>query len=424
MQQLGWWALLVGAVAAPGAVLAEVEHHRQILEPELCCGWAEVSNSSSSSSSSYSYLPPLPFKFTVRTRGNAAGLAQVRQAALNVSTPTHRDYGKHLTQRTIDAITAPSAADTAAVSAWLSGGHGCVIVRVVRGRVYEVECAEQGGVERLLRTSLRYIRNQHTEQVLARPSDCWVPECVQAVFGLHGLPLPPSSPPAHYSAPLNTSLVTPATILDAYNYSGQVKAAKATPNKQAVVSFGTSTFNQTDLQHFLSRLARPTDGGEAANQVSRFVGKPGATTDGGELEASLDVQYLMGVGRGVPTEFWRFDGEGLCEEFAHWTQHLLLADDPPLVNSVSYGWQGNLTTIGCPPESRAAIEEDFAQLAARGVTVIFASGDHGSGSGGGNGGLCVDSIGNQNGCPAQLTRAPRPTDNTRPAQLIKHAPPN
>eukprot|EP01047_Picozoa_sp_COSAG01_P105537 COSAG01_NODE_34744_length_542_cov_8.383747_1_plen_87_part_10 len=87
MQQLGWWALLVGAVAAPGAVLAEVEHHRQILEPELCCGW-EVSNSSSSS---YSYLPPLPFKFTVRTRGNAAGLAQVRQAALNVSTPTHRD---------------------------------------------------------------------------------------------------------------------------------------------------------------------------------------------------------------------------------------------------------------------------------------------------------------------------------------------
>ena len=43
------------------------------------------------------------------------------------------------------------------------------------------------------------------------------------------------------------------------------------------------------------------------------------------------------------------------------------------------GWQGNLTKIGCKPALVSAIDDDFAKLAARGITIIFASGDSGSG---------------------------------------------
>jgi hypothetical protein len=398
-RQMAVWVLLMLTVEAVAAVgTADREKHRLILEPELCCGWAVEARSGSNS-------PPLPFNFVVRARGSADGLARVQQAALNVSTPTHRDYGKHLSQRTIDAMTAPSAGDTATVRAWLRSSSGCVVARVVRGRSYEVECAEHTAAERLLRTSFRRIRNAHTGQVLARPTDCWLPESVQAVFGLHELPLPLSPPAAHYKAPLNTSAggrdgpaldgVTPATIGAAYNCTYQVVPRKGSPNKQAVVAFSDApnqqTMNQTDLRRFYSLW----NGDDVARTV-KFVGEPGHATDKGDMESSLDIQYITGVGGGVATEFWHFTfTTGFCQAVHNWTQHLL-ADgaDTPLVNSMSYGWQGNLTMVGgCPPESRAAIDEDFAQLAAKGITLIVSSGDDGSGSGGGQMSICRDGAG-------------------------------
>merc|ERR1719203_825938 len=59
---------------------------------------------------------------------------------------------------------------------------------------------------------------------------------------------------------------------------------------------------------------------------------------------------------------------------------ILGANDPPLVHSVSYGWQGNMTTLtGCKMENVNDVDIDFAKLAARGITIVFASGDSGAG---------------------------------------------
>lgn len=49
------------------------------------------------------------------------------------------------------------------------------------------------------------------------------------------------------------------------------------------------------------------------------------------------------------------------------------------MHSVSYGWQGNLTQIGCQPAEVTAIDGDYKKLAAAGISIIFASGDSGSG---------------------------------------------
>ena len=393
---MGVWAAAAVLAASASVALAVPAggRLRQLREPELCCGWEELREFGGSSGPAAA----APIKFVVRVRESPAGLAQVRQAALDVSTPTHERYGHYLTQGEIDAMTAPTAADTAAVEAWLSGtpaGGGCSTTRVRKGRIFEVGCAH-GAAERLLQTSIRSIHNPRTGQHLLRAADCWFPQSVRAVFGLHGLPLPPPSPPRHYhtAAPVNDSAVTPTAILDAYNVTGQVRVAISSPNSQAVVSFGAQTMNASDLQQFLRHFPPRDDGPTPPNQVvSKFVGDLGGDTSGA-LEASLDIQYIMGIGRGVRTEFWRFSSPAdLCGQFHNWTQHLLADDEStPLVNSVSYGWQGNLTLIGCPPESRMAIDDDFAMLAAKGITLIFASGDYGSGSGGGNGGLCIAAI--------------------------------
>ena len=55
----------------------------------------------------------------------------------------------------------------------------------------------------------------------------------------------------------------------------------------------------------------------------------------------------MGVAPGIATEFWLYDPSDFCSDLKNWTSTLLADKNPPLVTSVSYGWQGNLSQIGC-----------------------------------------------------------------------------
>merc|ERR1719265_2136930 len=88
----------------------------------------------------------------------------------------------------------------------------------------------------------------------------------------------------------------------------------------------------------------------------------------------------MGMAPGVLTEFWYFEPSDFCGDLKNWTQTILAAENPPLVHSVSYGWQGNLTSLmGCKAQNVEDVDADFAKLAARGITIIFASGDSGAG---------------------------------------------
>merc|ERR1712113_234771 len=87
----------------------------------------------------------------------------------------------------------------------------------------------------------------------------------------------------------------------------------------------------------------------------------------------------MGVAPEILTEFWYWKGMDFCADLQQWTSTILATDDAPLVHSVSYGWQGEVSQIGCKSDKVADIDANFAKLAAKGITIIFASGDSGSG---------------------------------------------
>ena len=55
----------------------------------------------------------------------------------------------------------------------------------------------------------------------------------------------------------------------------------------------------------------------------------------------------MGVAPGIATEYWAWPGKSFCSDLNDYTTALLDATEPPLVNSISYGWQDNLTKVGC-----------------------------------------------------------------------------
>jgi hypothetical protein len=63
----------------------------------------------------------------------------------------------------------------------------------------------------------------------------------------------------------------------------------------------------------------------------------------------------------------------------HWTNTILVTQDAPYVHSVSYGVQANLTQIGCTDANVQTVDDNFAKLAAKGITIVISSGDAGSG---------------------------------------------
>eukprot|EP01048_Picozoa_sp_COSAG05_P020598 COSAG05_NODE_3539_length_2003_cov_2.410189_2_plen_290_part_00 len=99
---------------------------------------------------------------------------------------------------------------------------------------------------------------------------------------------------------------------------------------------------------------------------------------GGGIEAELDIQYIMGVSVGVKTEFYEFPGQDFGADLDMWTGNLSMPD-APYVHSVSYGWQGNLSQIHVKDSDVAAVDANFAKLAAKGISIMISSGDSGSG---------------------------------------------
>jgi len=86
----------------------------------------------------------------------------------------------------------------------------------------------------------------------------------------------------------------------------------------------------------------------------------------------------MGVAPGIKTEFWEQKGSDFCKDLVAWTDLLISTTGTPLVNSVSYGWQGSLSQIGCMPAEWQAVDDQFMKLASMGISIIFASGDSGA----------------------------------------------
>eukprot|EP00935_MAST-01C_sp_MAST-1C-sp1_P002475 g2475.t1 len=237
-----------------------------------------------------------------------------------------------------------------------------------------------GDAEALLDTEIRALVNKETKQRVLHAGQLKLPheveQHVQCIFGLHGFPLPPTKSYNIGVADDAAPIVTPAVIKAAYQVEG-VRPTGSDRNRQAVAEFQGQTVNVTDLTQFF-RMFVSGNASSTDSTISKFVGTTPATGSGG-VEANLDIQYIMGVAPGVQTEFWYFGGRDFCGDLKGWTGKILDTESPPLVHSVSYGWQGELSTIGCAPAMVSDIDADFAKLAARGISIIFASGDSGAG---------------------------------------------
>eukprot|EP00937_MAST-01D_sp_MAST-1D-sp2_P001078 g1078.t1 len=344
---------------------------------------------------------------TVVMRRDAARLAELERRFWAVSTPGSADYGRHLSQNDVTALVAPADSALERTLRWLrAGGAEGIDVSAHRDLVRLRISAPRA--EALFNTELRVFRTGagagasatavRATRPYALPAE--VAAHVSLVDGLLRLPYTPPPPPprtlpgdgpdadedtgAGVSAdwPTDCSVkspviggkyVTPAVLAQAYS----MPAAKPTvaKGKIAVAEFQGEFWDQADLDNFGAACglgANLTVDEQIGDNNPKKCSIPIIISPPQCKETLLDILTIKGLVGAIPlTDVYTKDYDVLG-----WAKQL--GDMPdgvlPQVQSVSYGRDESQETGDAYIQS---VNVEFQKLGARGVSVLFASGDMG-----------------------------------------------
>ena len=167
--------------------------------------------------------------------------------------------------------------------------------------------------------------------------------------------------------------VTPAFLRTLYGLGDKdVGRGAASNNSQAVASFLKQYYSKADLKSFWRKYPPPVE--------APFTDVPKAQPHSPVgTEAALDTQYLPATGAGISTQVWSTAGEQPGnpenEPFIKWLTLVAATDAAPLVFSASYGDEEN----GVSESYAGRCNVEFMKAGARGISLLFASGDSGAG---------------------------------------------
>lgn len=150
-----------------------------------------------------------------------------------------------------------------------------------------------------------------------------------------------------------------------------------TDHKQAVAEFLTQIFRQQDQNTFYNRFY-PKGAGTLITMQGATIEQVGNKAG---IETMLDTEYITVTGTGIETENWSymFDRSTTSRQtcpFLDWVLDVGDADDEtvPKVFSVSYGDD----EIYISPSYAHRLSAEFMKAGARGISILFASGDSGA----------------------------------------------
>ncbi|PCH37959.1 family S53 protease [Wolfiporia cocos MD-104 SS10] len=305
----------------------------------------------------------------------------------DISTPSSANYGKYLTKAEAEAYAAPNPDSVAAVNAWLSenglesttlspaGDWIGIQVPVSKANdmlnaSFSVFTYPKTGLTtvRTLSYSIPSDLKGHLDLVhptISFPDPNARTPPVTRVLGGPSTETSSSSP----CADVNDNGMTPACLQ--YLYGIPTTPATVSTNRLAVTEYEDEYFNQTDLQTFLQTF-RPDMNSSTTLSIFSIDGGLNLQNETG-LEAALDTEYTVGLATNVPAVFITVGGEDFQQALLDTATALLAEDSPPQVVSTSYGEDEDLLA----PAFAQKLCNTYAQLGARGVSLIFSSGDGG-----------------------------------------------
>ncbi|KAF9807690.1 hypothetical protein IEO21_08104 [Rhodonia placenta] len=342
--------------------------------------------------------------------------AVLEQHLYEISDPFHERYGVHLSKEEVEALVAPHPESIQLVDEWLAS-HGVPLDALSRSPAqdwvtiripvsmaeemmkteYHVWVHDASGAARVRTTSYSLPEHLHAHVDVVQPTTSFARfRRDAATYHFAGdapaaikTDAPYISIPSAYNGQVNASCnasITPTCLKELYNAVGYVPAA-AGENKLAVTGYLGQNANLEDF-HLFNEAFVPEAADSTFDVVYINNGTNDQSPDAAGVEANLDTQYAFGLTYPTPSMFYTTGGSppfvpddlnptNSNEPYANWLEYILNDPSPPQTISTSYG--DDEQTV---PESYAKrVCASFAQLGARGVSLSFASGDHGVGDG-------------------------------------------
>ncbi|CAO3565318.1 unnamed protein product [Mortierella alpina] len=349
----------------------------------------------------WQYLEPAPSSDTISLRIGLKlqNVERFQQMVIDLSTPGHPTYGQHMTQDEINGIISPSKESARLVLEWLKSS-GIDAVHDGQSVKAEITIAQ---AQVLLQTRFNVYLNTLSSKKAIRTLSYRLPEILKThidlvqpttMFGLE--PLIPRASPENLkrradpgvkeSEPSLTGCdnrVTPQCLRQLYNMK-TFSSDRLGNASIAVAGFLGEYGNSADLQTFFKGF-RPDFLGMSYSTIKLLGGLDDQSIPG--VEANLDIQYAAvlanpeavtyySVGE-VKPEFTPDNNTptNTNEPYKEFLEVFLAASNIPTTLSISYADYEQTV----PKSYAERVCNLFAQLGARGTTVLVASGDYGVG---------------------------------------------
>ncbi|KAF5352182.1 hypothetical protein D9758_009222 [Tetrapyrgos nigripes] len=316
----------------------------------------------------------------------------LEKALFDVSTPSSSLYGQHLSLEQVAAFAAPTEQSVNAVTQWLQENgvaditpsgpfNDWISFSVSASKADELfdtnfeDFVHIESGERFVRTLQYSIPQDLVQHIdLVHPTTTFVKPLVQRPVMSVPVPGTANVTERALGAPSScNSVVTPACLQSLYGIP--TTRATQSSNKLGVSGFIDQFAQTADLRTFLANL-RPDLSSTTTFTVQSVDG--GVNTQSARqagIEANLDIQYTVGVATGVPTIFITVgdnNADGV-NGFIDIINALNAESAPPQVLTTSYGFDE--PDLGSALATRVC--NAYMTLGARGVSILFASGDGG-----------------------------------------------
>ncbi|KAF8917410.1 subtilisin-like protein [Mucidula mucida] len=362
----------------------------------------------------YHSTPSPDHVFEMRIGLKQDKIDQLISMLYEISDPSHASYGNHLSKEETDALVAPHPDSVESVETWLlhhninaedatfrsSAGEWLTFpvtvaqAEAMLGAKYQVyrHTASSSYVVRTLSYSLP--RHLHGHVDLIAPTTYFgTMRSMKATNFIQGFVDTDEEDPIDLNDFLNPLAVPPAScataitpsclkiLYNTVNYTPQA----ANRNTLGVAGYLDEFANRADLQTFFRTFLPAAVG---ANFTTVRVANGGDDQNDPGVEANLDIQYTEGMSFPTPNIYYSTGGSppfipdsqtptNTNEPYLDWLNFIMAQSTVPQTFTTSYG--DDEQTV--PSDYATSVCNLFAQLGARGSSVLFSSGDFGVGGG-------------------------------------------
>ncbi|CZT13069.1 related to Tripeptidyl-peptidase sed3 [Rhynchosporium agropyri] len=340
--------------------------------------------------------------FKLRIHLKNRNLDELKKRIIKSSTPDDPSYGGHLSREEVNSMIAPSGDAFVRVRDWLESYN--LSSQATFENDWVLVDSTIGEIETLLDTKYHVFENTETGRKTARTLAYSLPAALHAyvdivaptiVFGGNTKPelstfVKETETPKNLKALRSTgssqnSACNGTNTIDClktlYKFKN-FRPSRHNGNEIAVAHFVEQYFRYSDLATFYSKYA--PDAAVAFKEVLINGGlNPQNTTIDNLTAANMDTQLVGGLTYPTPSTYFSTGGRAPVrngeqaenEPFLEFLTYLLAMEKIP--QTISIGYADKEWTV--PPSYAHTVCDLFAQVTARGVTILFPSGDSGSG---------------------------------------------